>query len=148
MPTHPDILTELAIRYGDCDASSEEAIDAFYTHRFPKLPRRIRERIGFEVLHRDGESEPVRRLSPTEISQLDRLFQTEGSAGETSARKRWVLDRHSLMFAQAGFSAAVFILLIVMPVVVRVGHVAETILPLIGLIGNAGALLYDKFGRR
>ena len=52
------------------------------------------------------------------------------------------------MFAQAGFSAAVFILLIVMPVVVRMGHVAETILSLIGLIGNAGVLLYDKFGRR
>lgn len=73
MPTHPDVLTELAVRYGKCDAGSAAAIDRFYTDQFSKLPRTTRDRIGFEVLIRDGEP-TGRTLTREEIAELDEIF--------------------------------------------------------------------------
>ena len=83
MPTHPAILTELAVRYGRCDPDSPDDIDAFYIRKLGRLPRRARDRIGFEIHYRDGEN-PPRILSKVEVRQFDQWFKED----EREARHR------------------------------------------------------------
>ncbi|MSP01018.1 MAG: hypothetical protein EXR07_08225 [Acetobacteraceae bacterium] len=86
MPTHTDVLTELAVRYGKCDADSPEEIDEFYTRHFVKLPTKIRDRISFEVLQRDSEH-PISPLTEAEVTELDTLFKGEVRVRDAAPRR-------------------------------------------------------------
>ncbi len=154
MPTHPEILGELAARYGGCDPSSPQDVTRFYTDAFRGLPRRQRDRISFEILHRDGEQPPVRALAPDEVTRLDRAFDIEDT--QPGAQSAEAKGTRRVALAQARFSALIFIALVSLKLapelISGIGHgfLAVLDLPLLGagLLGNVGVILYERWSVR
>ena len=154
MPTQPTILEELAVRYGGCDPESPGDVARFYEQRFRKLSRRKRDRISFEILHRDGEVAPAAPLTQAEVRRLDKLFQIEEADAHQAELKPTVATIRRFALRQAEVSIAVFgavgsvrLLPELIPVL---GHhlesllVVEVVLVAVGLVVNGTSLFYAR----
>lgn len=148
MPTHPDILGELAARYGGCDPSSAEDVERFYTDEFRRLPRRQRDRISHEILQRDGEPAPARPLAHDEIQQLDRVFDSEDKRSNFPS----AVGIRRIALAHTGFSTAIFLVLaslkLAPDLLSGIGPTTLAVLDLpllgVGLLGSVAAFLYQR----
>ena len=147
MTTHPDILTELAVRYGGCDVRSEKAIEEFYSRRFPGLPQEIRDRISFEILHRDGEVAPGQPLTKAEIENLDAHFQNLRAFPAVEGQERFFMKHENFKILELT-SFAMYCLVAIMVVFKNsISHMfggdyrIDAIVAVLGLLAH-GAVLY------
>lgn len=117
------------------------------------MPRAQRDRISFEILHRDGEAAPAAPLTRDEICSLDRLVETEEAAAapaeSSSAMTTW--KRVALRQAEVGIgvfgglAAVNFLPLAFWGLHAVIPRIAEVVLITVGLAWNGAAFfLYRR----
>ena len=149
MPTPSSVLNELAARYGHCDPSSTQEVDWFYARRFRRLPRRVQDRINYEIMMRDGEvgamelGGATKPLTDEEIARLDAQFHDDlavlrARRPATAARLRPVI------LGQAGLSLAAFAAIGSDAIIRGASGPLVAGLAVVGVLANGGALFLER----